>query len=165
MKKLYESELRSAAKLTARQEQAIQALLTGANVKEAAQYVQVGRTTLYRWLQEPAFRNAYQMAQERSLTWTVNRLQHIAAKAIQVLEQMLEDAEVPALAKVEAARTVLDFALGRDHVSQRGTQAPAKSEPSLSPIHLAPSLHEGKIAATLEHTTQHKPSAPSLHSP
>jgi hypothetical protein len=165
MKKLYGSELRSATKLTPRQEQAIQALLTGANVKEAAQYVQVGRTTLYRWLQEPAFRTAYQAAQERSHTWTVNRLQHIAAKAIQVLEQILDDAEVPALAKVEAARTVLDCALGRDHVSQRGTQTPAKSELSLGPVHLEPNLHESKVAAVLDHTPHHKPSAASLHSP
>jgi transposase-like protein len=165
MKKLNGSELRSTAKLTARQEQAIQALLTGANVKEAAQYVQVGRTTLYRWLQEPAFCNAYQAAQERSHTWTVNRLQHMAAKAIQVLEQILDDAEVPALAKVEAARAVLDCALGKDNVSQRGTQAPAKSELSLSPVYLEPNLHEGKVAAVLEHTTHHKPSAASLHSP
>jgi hypothetical protein len=165
MKKLYGNELRSTAKLTARQEQAIQALLTGANVKEAAQYVQVGRTTLYRWLQEPAFRNAYQVAQERSHTWTVNRLQHIAAKAIQVLEQILDDVEVPALAKVEAARAVLDFALGRDHLSQRGTPAPAKSDLSLNALHLDPSLHEGKVAAVLEHATPHKPSAPSLHGP
>jgi len=166
MKKLYESELRSTAKLTARQEQAIQALLAGANVKEAAQYVQVGRTTLYRWLQEPAFRTAYHTAQERSHTWTVNRLQHIAAKAIQALEQILDDAEVPALAKVEAARAVLDFAFaGKDHVNQRGTLAPTKSDLGLGALQLDPSLHEGKVATVLEHATHHKTSAASLHSP
>jgi hypothetical protein len=155
MKKLNGSELKSAAKLTARQEQAIQALLTGANIKEAARYVQAGRTTLYRWLNDPAFRQAYQAAQERSHAWTVNRLQHIAAKAIQVLEQILDDAAVPALAKVEAARAVLSFALlGKEHSSQRGTLATAKSELSLSALHLDPTSHEGKVTAVLEQAAQ-----------
>jgi len=164
MKKLNGSELKSTAKLTARQEQAIQALLTGASIKEAAQHVQVGRTTLYRWLNATAFRNAYQAAQERSHAWTVNRLQHIAAKAIQVLEEILDDVEVPALAKVEAARAVLDFALlGKELSSQRGSHASAKSELNLSTSHLAPTLHEGKVTTGLEHTT-HKASQ-ALHGP
>ena len=100
MKKLHGSELKSAARFTARQEQAIQALLTGANVNEAAKLIQVGRTTLYRWLNDAAFRTAYHTAQERSHIWSVNRLQSLTAKAIQVLERILDDAEAPAMAKL-----------------------------------------------------------------
>ena len=164
MKKLSGSELKDTTKLTARQEQAIQALLTGANVKKVAQNVQVGRTTLYRWLNDPVFRNAYQIAQERSQAWAMNRLQHIAAKALHALERILDDAEVPALAKVEAARAVLDFALlGKEHSTQRGTPAPAKSDLSLSTLHLGSTSYEGKVAAVLEQVSHHKPSVPPFH--
>ena len=164
MKKLSGSELKGTTKLTARQEQAIQALLTGVNVKEAAQHVQIGRTTLYRWLNDPVFRNAYHVAQERSQAWIMNRLQHLAAKALHVLEKILDDSEVPVLAKVEAARAILDFAvLGKEHSSQRSTPAPAKSDLSLSPLYLEPTLYEGKATAVLEQATQQKPSVPPFH--
>src|SRR5438874_5137835 len=125
MKKLHGSELKSAARLTARQEQAIQALLTGANVNAVARDIRVGRTTLYRWLNDAAFRTAYHTAQERAHTWTVNRLQSLTAKAVQVLERLLDDAEAPPVAKVEAARPALDFALaGKDPAPQRCALVP-----------------------------------------
>jgi hypothetical protein len=146
MKKLHGSELKSAARLTARQEQAIQALLTGANVNEVARNVQVGRTKLYRWLNDAAFRTAYHAAQERSHTWTANRLQNLAAKAIQTLERILDDAEAPALVKVEAARAILDFSLaGKEHTHQRDALGTLKSDLSLSALHLEPTLHEGGV--------------------
>lgn len=164
MKKLQESELKSTAKLTARQEQAIQALLTGVNVKEVARKVHVGRTTLYRWLNDTAFRTAYHAAQERSHAWAVNRLQHLAAKAIQILEQILDDSEAPAPAKVEAARAVLDFALlGKEHSSQRGSLSTLKSDLSLSALPLEPTLHEGRVTV-LEQATHKQPTQP-LHGP
>ncbi len=47
MKKLPRSESQDAAELTARQEQVIQALLTGVSVQEAAKTLHVGRTTIY----------------------------------------------------------------------------------------------------------------------
>lgn len=146
MKKLHGSELKSAARLTARQEQAIQALLTGANVNEVARNVQVGRTTLYRWLNDAAFRTAYHAAQEQSHMWTAHRLQNLTAKAIQILERILDDAKAPALVKVEAARAVLDFALlGKEPTNQRGSPGTLKSDLNLSALHLEPTLHEGGV--------------------
>jgi Helix-turn-helix domain len=146
MKKLHENESKGIAELTALQERAIQALLAGASVREAAKNVHVGRTTLYRWLSNGAFRAAYHSAQERSRAWTVNRLQNLTAKAVQVLEQILDDREAPTLAKIEAARAVLNFALsGKEHANQRGSLGPLKSDPSLTALHLEPMLHEGKV--------------------
>ena len=162
MKKLHGSELKSAARLTARQEQAIQALLTGANVNEVAQNIRVGRTTLYRWLNDAAFRTAYHTARERSHTWTVNRLQSLTAKAVQVLERLLDDAEAPPVAKVEAARAVLDFALaGKEPAPQRGAPGPGKSDLSLGALRLEPSLHEGGVTL-LEQASAEQPTQP-LH--
>ncbi len=161
MKKLHESELRGAVELTARQEQAIQALLTGASVEAAAKSTHIGRTTLYRWLNNATFRAAYHTARERSQAWTVARLQNLTAKAIQVLERILDDAEVPALAKVEAARAVLGFALaGKEHTNQRGSLGAVKSDLSLTAL-LEPTLHEGRV--TVLEQAAHKQPAQSFH--
>lgn len=162
MKKLNGGKLKGTAELTTRQEQAIQALLIGASVKEAAKDAHIGRTTLYRWLNNAAFRASYHEAQRRSEAWTVNRLQNLAAKATQVLERILDDTEAPAVAKIEAARAVLDFALsGKEHSHQRGSLGLQKSEQRLIPLHLEPTLREERVSA-LEHAT-HKQPAQSFH--
>ncbi|HKA55748.1 MAG TPA: hypothetical protein VKJ47_19010 [Candidatus Binatia bacterium] len=150
------------ARLTARQEQAIQALLTGANVNEVARNIRVGRTTLYRWLNDAAFRTAYHTAQERSHAWTVNRLQSLTAKAMQVLERILDDAEAPPVAKVEAARAVLDFALaGKEPAPQRGELGPEKSDLGPDALQLEPTLPEGRVTL-LEQASVEQPTQP-LH--
>jgi|SRR5215813_4561916 len=162
MKKLHGSGLKSMARLTARQEQAIQALLTGANVNEVARNIRVGRTTLYRWLNDAAFRTAYHTAQERSHAWTVNRLQSLTAKAMQVLERILDDAEAPPVAKVEAARAVLDFALaGKEPAPQRGELGPEKSDLGPDALQLEPTLPEGRVTL-LEQASVEQPTQP-LH--
>jgi hypothetical protein len=146
MKRLHGNESKGLAELTALQERAIQALLAGASVREAAKNVHVGRTTLYRWLSNSAFRAAYHEARERSRAWTVNRLQNLTAKAIQALEQILDDREAPTVAKIEAARAVLDFALsGKEHANQRGSLGPLKSELNLAALQLDPMLHESGV--------------------
>jgi transposase-like protein len=108
------SQPESQAGLKTGQVRAIQALLTGASVKEAARQVHVGRTTVYRWLQDPAFREAYQAAKASAQASTVPQLRYLAAKALQVLDTLLDDSETPALAKVEAAKAVLDYAKRRE---------------------------------------------------
>lgn len=110
MKKQLETEAYSLAELGARQARAIHALLTGASVDKAAKDAHIGKTTLSRWLKDKAFRAAYQAAQQRAQGWTQHRLQHLAAKAVQTLEEILEDTTLPASTKVEAARTVLTLA-------------------------------------------------------
>ena len=103
------------AELTPRQEEAIAALLTCASVQEAARRVQIGRTTLYRWLKDETFLTAYHEARRQAMTWIPGRLQRLAGKAIHTLEHILDDPEAPAPARVSAARTVLEFTLpGRE---------------------------------------------------
>jgi len=109
MEKQPEIEGRALAELGARQMRAIHALLTGANVDKAAKDAHIGKTTLYRWLKDDTFRIAYRAARQRSQGWIQHRLQRLAAKAVQTLEQMLEDATLPATTKVEVARIVLSL--------------------------------------------------------
>ena len=97
------------AELTPRQEEAIAALLTCASVQEAARRVQIGRTTLYRWLKDEIFLTAYHEARRQAMTWIPGRLQRLAGKAIHTLEHILDDPEAPAPARVSAAKTLLEF--------------------------------------------------------
>jgi hypothetical protein len=96
------------AELTPRQEEAIAALLTCASVQAAARSVQIGRTTLYRWLKDETFLTAYQ-ARRQAMAWASGRLRRLVGKAVHTLEYILDDPEAPAPARVSAARTVLEF--------------------------------------------------------
>ena len=97
--------------LTPRQEEAIAALLTCANVQEAARKVQIGRTTLYRWLKDETFLAAYKEARHQAMSWVPGRIQRLVGKAVHTLEHILDDPEAPAPARVNAARAVLEFTL------------------------------------------------------
>jgi hypothetical protein len=161
MRKTHRSEHNGNGALTTRQEQAIQALLTGASVNEAAKNAHIGRTTLYRWLNDTRFRAAYRAAQERSQAWTVNRLQVLAAKAIQALEHALDDRESPAMVKVEAARVVLELTFLRTKSSRLPVSfAECKSEVDVAALHLESALPQGRGPAA-EHELHKNPA----HSP
>jgi transposase len=110
MKKQLGTEGGTPAELEVRQMRAIHALLTGVSVDKAAKDAHIGKTTLYRWLKDDTFWAAYQAARKRPQEWARHRLRCLAAKAVQILEQLLEDATLPASTKVEAARIVLSLA-------------------------------------------------------
>lgn len=99
--------------LTLRQQEAITALLTCASVQAAAKRVRIGRTTLYRWLKDETFRAAYQEARRQARAWAPGQLQRLVGKAVHLLEHILDDPAAPAPARVNAARTVLEFTMPR----------------------------------------------------
>lgn len=104
-------EQNGTSELTPRQEKAIAALLACSSVEVAARSVQIGRTTLYRWLKDEAFLAVYQEARRQARAWVPGRLQHLAGQAVYTLERIMDDPEASAQARVTAARTVLELAL------------------------------------------------------
>lgn len=161
MKKLRERNAHGALALTARQEKAIQALLAGATVQEAAKNVRVGRTTMYRWLNNVTFRAAYAAAQERAQAWMEARLRSLAAKAVQALEQILDDDNTPASVKVDAARVVLEFTLrDRETVAQPASQGAVSSR--VNPPTLPPERHYSQEKRTTSEPSAAAPALPSL---
>jgi hypothetical protein len=56
------------ARITAKQEKAIMELLRNPTVKEASQQAGVGERTLWRWLQEDDFREAYMEARKQAFS-------------------------------------------------------------------------------------------------
>ena len=96
-------------KLSARQEQALAALLIEPTVTAAATKANVPERTLYRWLDEPAFTAAYREARRKAVKQTVARLQRASAPVVSILLQLAASDQTPATARVAACRAVLDY--------------------------------------------------------
>jgi len=98
-------------KLTTKQEGAIVALLASPSIAEAAKKVGIGTRTLFRWLQDPAFREAYRDARRETVSHAIAMLQAGAMEAVETLRNVMRDAEANAATKVSAAKAVLELSI------------------------------------------------------
>jgi len=99
------------ATLTPRQLRAINALLTRPTVAAAAGVLGVAPSTLYRWLNEPAFRSALAQAEGEAVAAAGRRLVALAQGALDELARAMTDAQTPAPTRVRAAEVVLGHLL------------------------------------------------------
>ena len=97
--------------LSAKQTRAIAALLQAPTLREAAESCGVPESTLFRWLNERAFKDAFDQARARLLENVLTRLQAVAGDAVSTLSDVMTDRNAGASARVSAARTVLEMAL------------------------------------------------------
>jgi len=98
-------------KLPQKRMDAIVALLTYRSVGEAAQTVGIGETTLYRWLQDPDFQEAYRDAKFEVVQQALSQLQQCCGEAAEVLREIMKDTTVPPYTRVVAARTILETSI------------------------------------------------------
>lgn len=97
--------------LSAKQERALACLLSEATATEAARKAKVGLSTLMRWMNEEHFRNAYQAARGQLLDAALAKLQGASSDAVATLKNLMEREDVPAAARISAARSILDLGL------------------------------------------------------
>jgi hypothetical protein len=97
--------------LTPQQEKAVAALLSYATVTKAAEAVGVSETTLWRWQQEPAFKEAYTETRRQSVANAMGLLQKASGAATATLISIMQDDKAPHSVRVNAAGKVLDYAL------------------------------------------------------
>jgi hypothetical protein len=97
-------------KLGRKKEAAIAALLTHRNVDEAAQAVDVGATTLWRWLKLPQFQAEYRKARRDAFSQSIARLQQGTAAAATTLLKTMIDPATPASVRVRAAEAIFNHA-------------------------------------------------------
>ncbi len=98
------------------------ALLEEPTISSAATKAGVSEKTIFRWLNDPAFSEAYGAARGRLLEDVLTSLQAASVEAVKVLTEVMGDKSVNAFARVSAAKTVLEMALrGREiiEVEQR----------------------------------------------
>lgn len=98
-------------KLSRKQEQAIAALLSEPTLKDAADKIDIGETTLWRWLQMDEFDRRYKEARRQVVIQAIAQLQQATGEAVEALREVMNDIESPASTRVSAARTILDIAL------------------------------------------------------
>ena len=108
-----------AENLTQRQLTALPHLLRPGSLSVQARHAGVGRTTLYRWLQDENFRECLEWLRKETMQFTQAQLQAMSYKAAAALDDALDDDSVRV--RLAAARLVLDQAYNaqRDHDLRR----------------------------------------------
>ena len=95
-------------KLTAKQEEAIIALLTNRSTEEAARAINLGVRTLYRWLKDPDFNAGFRAARRTAFSQSVARLQQMCSAAVSTLGKVMVDPTTPPATRVRAADSILN---------------------------------------------------------
>jgi phosphoenolpyruvate-protein kinase (PTS system EI component) len=98
-------------KLGRKQEQVIAALLRSPTISGAAEQSGISEATLFRWLQRPAFEEAYRRARQSAVDQAIAALQQATGQAVATLQEVQRDPDAPASSRVTAAKTVLEMAL------------------------------------------------------
>lgn len=93
--------------LTPKQHKAIAALISERTHEDAAEAAGISSATLYRWLKEDAFMDAYREATSQAFEGAIRKLHALTPKALEILEEHLVSDEEPAK-KVRAVFALLD---------------------------------------------------------
>ena len=91
-------------------DQAVLALLTERTIADAARRCGVGERTLRRWLSDNSFKAECDTARAALFESAMSRIQTLAGKAIDTLEELLCARKHPAV-RLGAARTVVEVGL------------------------------------------------------
>jgi hypothetical protein len=97
------------AKLTAKQQRAIEALLSEPSIRLAAERAVVGEKSIRRWLQRPDFKETYEQARKEAFRDALANLRAASREAVDTLRSALSDDSGPT--KISAAKTILTLAV------------------------------------------------------
>ncbi len=89
--------------LTTRQHKAVAALIVESSVRKAAESAGVPERTLYNWLKDATFAEAYRAAKRDAVGQAVSRLQHYSSAAATVLLEVMARNTTPPATRVMAA--------------------------------------------------------------
>ncbi len=101
----------ASVKLSPKQEKAISALLAHPTIEAAAEALKINPATIYRWLQESAFDDAYRTARREAVAVAIGRLQQVSGAMVAVLVNVAADKKTAAGTRVAAASKVIDLAI------------------------------------------------------
>ena len=104
--------------LTPRQERVRQALLLYLTYREAARAAGVSETTVWRYMNDNAFRGALNEVRRGALAQLLTHLHAASVEAVAVLREVMLDKNGPAPARVSASRASLDFYLRADQTEE-----------------------------------------------
>jgi len=97
----------SKKKLGLRKEAAIIALCSTRSIEEASRTCKTPVRTLYRWMKEPDFDDAYRKAKSSAFGQSIARLHYLSGAAVSTLGKVMLDPATPPAAKIRAADSIL----------------------------------------------------------
>ena len=106
--------------LSLRQQSALPVVALSPSLAQAAQAAGVGRSTLNRWMNEPAFRSEVVRVRQEAADLARQEMQGMMLRAASVINNAMDDSD-PAI-RLRAARYVLTFAASLTQVHQLNSQ-------------------------------------------
>ena len=94
-----------------RKEQALLALLNEPTIKQAAKSAGIGERTLHTYLDDPEFKREYHARRRKIMDAACGVLTSHVGYAIAALLEITTDPKAGKIARVNAARTILEYAL------------------------------------------------------
>ncbi len=85
-------------------------LLNAQTLRAAAETLKINESTLYKWLKDEKFKKAYLGAKRQAVEAAIGRLQKLSEETVDVFQQIMNDQQAPASARIAAAKAVLEFA-------------------------------------------------------
>ncbi len=96
--------------LTTKQNKTIEALLLTNAIDRAAKRASVSEASIsYRWMKQESFQTALRAARLDILAHTTTRLQQMSVRALDTLENVMDDEKASAASRVSASRLAMDM--------------------------------------------------------
>lgn len=97
--------------MTSNEERALSALLTSKTKLEAAEKAGITDRTMRRYFENPEFCQRYREAFAGVVQGAMRRAQQLLEPALSTLQTVMEDEEIPAQARITAAKSIIDYSL------------------------------------------------------
>lgn len=97
--------------MTPNEERALSALLTSKTKLEAAEKAGITDRTMRRYFENPEFCQRYREAFAGVVQDATRRAQQLLEPALSTLQTVMEDEEIPAQARITAAKSIIDYSL------------------------------------------------------
>lgn len=88
----------------------LQNLMVASTIEEACRMTKISKKTAYKYMDDPEFKQEHLEAKREAMKLITARLQRLSSKALDTLENVLDDPEANPSTKVTASKNVLEFA-------------------------------------------------------
>ena len=97
--------------MTPNKEKLLAALLTSRSKKDAAAAAGIAERTMRTYFEEPEFCQRYREAFAGVIEDATRQAQALLMPALSTLQTVMEDEEIPAQARITAAKSIIDYSL------------------------------------------------------
>lgn len=97
--------------MTPSKEKLLAALLTSRSKKEAAAAAGIAERTMRTYFEDPEFCQRYREAFAGVIEDATRQAQALLMPALSTLQTVMEDEEIPAQARITAAKSIIDYSL------------------------------------------------------